>query len=54
MSWGGYGELAAMREVPMTSWLSKKATTSSNAAAEASKRIQAIRTGGSRRDWGLY
>jgi aminoglycoside phosphotransferase (APT) family kinase protein len=54
MLWGGYGDLAAMRKVAMTSWLSKKATISSDAAAEASKRIQAIRTGGSRRDWGPY
>jgi len=54
MQWSGYVELADMREIAMTSWLGKKAATSPGVAAEVSKRIQAIRTGGSRRDWGPY
>jgi hypothetical protein len=40
-----------MREIAMTSWLGKKADTPSEAAAEATKRIHAIRTGADRRDW---
>jgi thiamine kinase-like enzyme len=52
--WEGYSELADMREIAMTSWLSKKAADSPSTAAEASKRIAAIRNGGSRRDWGAY
>ena len=36
----------------MTSWVGKKAEASRDAAVEAVKRTQAIRTGASRRDWG--
>jgi Ser/Thr protein kinase RdoA (MazF antagonist) len=54
MEWGGYSDLADMREIAMTSWLSKKAADSEGAAREATKRIQAIRSGASRRDWGAY
>jgi thiamine kinase-like enzyme len=53
-TWDGYTDLADMREIAMTSWLGEKAETSPDAAAEAVKRIQAIRTGGGRRDWGAY
>jgi hypothetical protein len=54
MEWSGYSDLADMREILMTVWLSRKAEESSSTAAEASKRINAIRTGASRRDWGAY
>ena len=54
MQWEGYPALANMREIAMTTWLSRKAAESPGAAAEARKRIDAIRTGGSRRDWGAY
>ncbi len=54
MVWEGYSALADMREVAMTTWLSRKASESPGAAAEAHKRINAIRTGASRRDWGAY
>jgi aminoglycoside phosphotransferase (APT) family kinase protein len=52
--WDGYETLADMREVAMTAWLAKKAAADEKAAAEAHKRITAMRTGGSRRDWGAY
>ncbi len=52
--WVGYSDLADMREIAMTSWVGKKAEASRDAAVEAVKRIQAIRTGASRRDWGAY
>jgi len=52
MDWSGYSALSDMREIAMTSWLSKKADTSDAAAAEARKRIETVRTGRSRRDWG--
>ena len=52
--WDGYETLADMREIAMTVWLSKKAANDEGAAAEAHKRITAMRTGGSRRDWGPY
>ncbi|QJY45551.1 phosphotransferase family protein [Pseudonocardia broussonetiae] len=54
MSWPGYGELADMREIAMTTWLCRKAGDSAKTAAEAMKRVSAIRTGSSRQDWGAY
>jgi len=54
MKWDGYEDLALMRELAMTSWISKKAATSEGAAKGATKRITAIRSGGSRRGWGAY
>jgi aminoglycoside phosphotransferase len=51
MSWSGYPVLADVREVAMTLWLARKAAVDEKAAAEASKRIDAMRTGASRRDW---
>jgi Ser/Thr protein kinase RdoA (MazF antagonist) len=54
MQWAGYSALADMREIAMTSWLGKKAENSEGAAKEARKRIAAIRSGWSRRDWGAY
>lgn len=52
--WDGYETLADMREISMTAWIGRKATTNERAAAEAKKRIAAMRSGGSRRDWGAY
>ncbi|MBP2369920.1 phosphotransferase family protein [Pseudonocardia parietis] len=52
--WEGYEQLADMREIAMTAWLSKQAAHSEKSAAEAAKRIAAIRTGASRRDWSAY
>jgi hypothetical protein len=54
MEWTGYPRLADMREIAMITWLSRKATASAGAGREARKRITAIRSGGSRRDWGAY
>lgn len=54
MGWRGYPELADMREVAMTAWLSRKAANSDKSAAEAAKRIDTMRTGASRRDWSAY
>lgn len=54
MEWAAYSDLADMREIAMTSWMAKKADSSSESAAEAVKRIEAIRSGGSRRDWGAH
>ena len=52
--WEGYEALADMREVAMTAWMSRKSVADETAATEARKRIAAMRTGGSRRDWGAY
>ncbi len=51
LTWRGYETLADMREVAMTTWLGNKAHLTERAALEAAKRIEAIRSGGSRRDW---
>lgn len=53
-TWEGYSDLADMREIAMTTWLGRKAGESAATAEEAEKRITAIRTGASRRDWGAY
>ncbi|GAA1858223.1 aminoglycoside phosphotransferase family protein [Pseudonocardia ailaonensis] len=52
--WEGYEQLADMREIAMTAWLSTQAATSERSAREAAKRIAAIRTGACRRDWSPY
>jgi len=54
LGWHAYTDLADIREIAMTSWLAKQAATSPKSAAEAAKRIEAIRTGASRRDWSAY
>ncbi|WP_214364973.1 phosphotransferase family protein [Pseudonocardia sp. H11422] len=54
LQWEGYEQLADMREIAMTAWLSRQAAESEKSAAEAAKRIAAIRTGASRRDWSAY
>lgn len=54
LQWEGYEQLADMREIAMTVWLSRQAAESQRSAAEAAKRIAAIRTGASRRDWSAY
>lgn len=54
LTWRGYDTLANMREVAMTTWLGNKAHLADRSAREAAKRIAAIRSGGSRRDWDPY
>ena len=50
--WSAFGELADMREVAMTSWLSRRATASESTRVEAVKRIRDIRDGEKRHGWG--
>lgn len=54
LSWPGYPVMRAVREFLMTTWLIQQASHSERIAAEASKRITALRTGGSRKDWKPY
>ena len=54
MNWPGYSVLADVRELMMTLWLGHQVTTSSRSAEEFAKRVQAIRTDGSRRDWSAF
>jgi aminoglycoside phosphotransferase (APT) family kinase protein len=51
MRWSGYTVLAAIREFIMVTWIILKAGESEPIAAEAHKRINALRAGGSRKDW---
>jgi aminoglycoside phosphotransferase (APT) family kinase protein len=52
--WPGYPVMRAVREFLMVTWVIQKAAESQQTAAEASKRIKALRTGASRRDWEPY
>ena len=54
MTWPGYPVMRAVREFLMVTWVIQKAPESEQAAAEAAKRIAALRTGASRKDWQPY
>jgi aminoglycoside phosphotransferase (APT) family kinase protein len=54
MQWPGYPVMRAVREFLMVTWVIQKAGESERIAAEASKRIAALRTGASRKDWEPY
>ena len=54
MTWPGYPVMRAVREFLMVTWVIQKAPESEQAAAEAAKRIEALRTGASRKDWQPY
>jgi aminoglycoside phosphotransferase (APT) family kinase protein len=51
MKWSGYPVMRAVREFLMVPWVAQKAGESPRLAAEARKRISALRTGASRKDW---
>jgi aminoglycoside phosphotransferase (APT) family kinase protein len=54
MRWPGYPVLRDVREFLMVTWLSQQAGHDEEVAAEVRKRIVALRTGGSKRDWRPY
>jgi len=54
MTWPGYPVMKSVREFLMVTWVIQKAPESAQAAAEAAKRIAALRTGASRSDWQPY
>jgi aminoglycoside phosphotransferase (APT) family kinase protein len=54
MRWPGYPVMRAVREFLMVTWVIQKAGESERVAAEAGKRIAALRTGTSRKDWEPY
>ncbi|MGW5675421.1 phosphotransferase [Streptomyces sp. NPDC003860] len=51
MNWPGYPVLADLRELKMTLWLGHQVATDERAAVEFARRVRAIRTDGSRKDW---
>ena len=54
MQWPGYPTMRAVREFLMVTWVIQNAAESPRVAAEARKRIAALRTGASRKDWEPY
>jgi Ser/Thr protein kinase RdoA (MazF antagonist) len=54
MQWPGYTVMRAIREFLMVTWVIQQAGDSQKAAAEATKRIAALRIGASRKDWDPY
>jgi Ser/Thr protein kinase RdoA (MazF antagonist) len=54
MQWPGYPIMREVREFLMVTWVIQKAGESERTAAEARKRIKALRTGSSRKDWHPY
>jgi Ser/Thr protein kinase RdoA (MazF antagonist) len=54
MTWPGYPAMRAVREFLMVTWVIQRAPESGQAAVEATKRIAALRTGASRKDWQPY
>ncbi|MEU0194856.1 aminoglycoside phosphotransferase family protein [Streptomyces afghaniensis] len=52
--WPGYTVLRSIRELLMVTWLSQNAGTNSRAAEEVEKRVESLRSGGSRRDWAPF
>ncbi len=54
MQWHGYPAMRAIREFLMVTWVIQKAGESKRIAAEAGRRIAALRSGTSRQDWQPY
>jgi thiamine kinase-like enzyme len=51
MQWPGYPVLADVREFIQVTWMIQKSGESEKTAAEARKRVGALRSGASRKDW---
>jgi aminoglycoside phosphotransferase (APT) family kinase protein len=54
MQWPGYPTMRGVREFLMVTWVIQKARESERTAAEARKRIMALRNDASRKDWQPY
>ena len=51
MTWPGYPVLADIRELMMVLWLGRQVSVSPEAAEEFARRVETLRTEGSRREW---
>jgi Ser/Thr protein kinase RdoA (MazF antagonist) len=51
LKWAGYPVLAEVREFIMVTWMILKADETDRTSTEARKRLNALRTGASRKDW---
>ncbi|WP_230204886.1 phosphotransferase enzyme family protein [Parafrankia elaeagni] len=54
MSWDGYHVLRDVRETMMVVWMAQNIGNDDRTAAEFAKRMRALRTGASRRDWAPF
>jgi len=54
MEWSGYSTIADVREFLMVTWIAQKADDDAETGAEVQRRIETLRSGGSRRDWRPY
>lgn len=54
MQWPGYPVMREVREFLMVTWIAQKSGESERIARESAKRIAALRTGASRKDWKPY
>jgi hypothetical protein len=54
MQWTGYPTIRDVREFLMVTWILQKASESERISTEVRKRIAALRTGASRKDWEPY
>lgn len=54
MAWEGYEKLADVREFSMVTWLAQNAGANTDVSAELRKRLVALRSGASRRDWAPF
>lgn len=52
--WAGYTVLRSVRELLMVTWLSQNAGANPRAAEEVEKRVETLRSGGSRRHWAPF
>lgn len=52
--WSGYTVLRSVRELLMVTWLTQNAGANPRAAEEVEKRVETLRSGGSRRDWAPF
>ncbi|MFF7145424.1 phosphotransferase enzyme family protein [Streptomyces nodosus] len=52
--WSGYTVLRSVRELLMVTWLSQNAGADPRAAGEVEKRVETLRSGGSRRAWAPF
>jgi thiamine kinase-like enzyme len=51
INWPGYETLADLRELMMVAWLGHQVVTNERSAREFGRRMDTLRTGGSRKDW---
>ncbi|MBP0455985.1 aminoglycoside phosphotransferase family protein [Streptomyces montanisoli] len=54
MNWPGYSVLADVRELMMVLWMGQQVADSAKSAAEFGRRVETLRTDGSRKEWSPF